>query len=116
MQLIIAIAFVNDMDRSAAFYRDVVGLTLTMQSPGWTEFSTGGATFALHLAEQQQATTAIEYSGTCRPGFKVANLEEFHQRMVSHGVPCIQEPQSIHGSKVAQYCDPDGLVIYISEA
>lgn len=32
-----AIVFVSDMQRSVAFYRDVVGLSLRFESPGWTE-------------------------------------------------------------------------------
>jgi predicted enzyme related to lactoylglutathione lyase len=34
------IEFVGDMDRAVKFYRDVVGLPLKFQSPGWSEFST----------------------------------------------------------------------------
>jgi catechol 2,3-dioxygenase-like lactoylglutathione lyase family enzyme len=34
-QLRYAIKFVADMDKSVKFYRDVVGLTLKFESPGW---------------------------------------------------------------------------------
>ena len=115
MRVNYTIVFVSDMDRSVAFYRDVIGLPMKFQSPGWTEFSTDGTTFALHLAEAQGATSPTERAGMCRPGFSVQNLDGFHQRMVSNDVPCIQEPKSIHGSKVAQYSDPDGLTFYVGE-
>lgn len=39
---------VCDMDRSIAFYRDVLGLTPLMQSPFWSEFQLGPAKIALH--------------------------------------------------------------------
>src|SRR6185503_2573689 len=39
---------VSDMDRSLAFYRDVLGLALRFASPEWTEFETGTTTLALH--------------------------------------------------------------------
>ena len=29
------------MNRAVKFYRDVLGLSLEFQSPGWSEFSTG---------------------------------------------------------------------------
>src|SRR3972149_4176553 len=45
-----AIVFVSDMKRSVAFYRDVLGLPLKFESPGWTEFATDGTTLALHKA------------------------------------------------------------------
>ena len=46
-----AIKFVADMDRLVAFYRDVLGLPLKFQSPGWSEFLTGETTLALHAAD-----------------------------------------------------------------
>src|SRR5450631_2867304 len=48
MRVNYAIVFVSDMSRSVRFYRDVVGLPLKFESPGWTEFATDGATLALH--------------------------------------------------------------------
>jgi lactoylglutathione lyase len=103
-----AIVFVGDMNRSVAFYRDTVGLTLRFQTPGWTEFATDGATLALHDEERIPA-------GRCRPGIAVPDLDEFHRRMVEQNVPCIQEPKDVFGARIAQYLDPDGLAISVSE-
>ncbi len=41
--------WVSDMDKSIGFYRDVIGLDVQVQSPGWSELSFGNATVALHL-------------------------------------------------------------------
>ena len=49
MKLAYAIKFVADMDRAVAFHRDVLGLMLKFQSPGWSEFLTGETTLALAL-------------------------------------------------------------------
>jgi len=54
MRLNYAIVFVSDMKRAVSFYRDVLGLPLRFDSPGWTEFATEGATLALHLARGTQ--------------------------------------------------------------
>ncbi|MGH9781661.1 MAG: VOC family protein, partial [Candidatus Acidiferrales bacterium] len=35
------IEFVGDMGRAVKFYRDVIGLPLKFESPGWSEFATG---------------------------------------------------------------------------
>jgi catechol 2,3-dioxygenase-like lactoylglutathione lyase family enzyme len=51
MRITYAIVFVSDMQRSVAFYRDVVGLPLEFESSHWSEFSTGDATLALHASE-----------------------------------------------------------------
>ena len=116
MRVNYAIVFVSDMKRSVAFYRDVLGLSLTVDSPEWSEFSTEGATLALHRA----ADPAIPQdggapAGHCRPGLSVIDLDAFHSRMVEHNVICTQQPKDLFGSKMAQYLDPDGLTISVSE-
>ena len=35
--------------------------------------------------------------------------------MIERGVPCIQEPKETFGVRIAQYLDPDGLVLSVSE-
>jgi len=113
-----AIVFVSDMKRSVSFYRDVLALPLRFESPGWTEFATDGATLALHASEASAAERddpRLVPAGRCRPGLGVANLDEFHKRMVEKGVPCIQEPTEVFGARVAQYVDPDGLTISVGE-
>jgi hypothetical protein len=42
-------------------------------------------------------------------------LDEFHRRMVEKNVPCVQEPKETFGARIAQYVDPDGLTISVSE-
>ena len=120
MRVSYAIIFVSDMDRSVAFYRDVIGLPLKFESPGWTEFATDGATLALHTSHERAEDDPDRDSdgmpaGRCRPGLQVPDLDEFHQRMLAHDVPCIQNPTDVFGSRVAQYRDPDGLTISVGE-
>jgi hypothetical protein len=35
--------------------------------------------------------------------------------MLERNVPCIQEPTSVFGTRIAQYLDPDGLAISVGE-
>ena len=118
MRVNYAIVFVSDMKRAVSFYRDVLGLPLKFESPGWTEFATEGATLALHASEApapEKENPLKVPAGRCRPGLSVRNLDEFHRRMVESKVPCIQEPKEIFGARVAQYLDPDGLGISVGE-
>ena len=118
MRVNYAIVFVSDMKRSVTFYRDVLGLPLKFESPGWTEFATDGATLALHASTTSASAGADPAhipAGRCRPGLSVPNLDVFHQRMVANNVPCLQEPKEVFGARVAQYVDPDGLAISVSE-
>lgn len=117
MRLNYAIIFVSDMKRSVAFYRDVLGISLKFESPEWTEFATEGATLALHSSDKPNPDTGNQQvAGRCRPGLSVSNLDEFHKRMLEKNVPCLQEPKLVFGAKIAQYADPDGLAISVSEA
>jgi lactoylglutathione lyase len=118
MRLNYAIVFVSDMPRSVSFYRDVLRLPLKFESPEWTEFMTGEATLALHLGspvDRGKLASSGTDSGTCRPGFTVSNLEEFHSRMLEYGVPCVQMPKDVFGTRIAQYSDPDGVHLSVSE-
>ena len=119
MRINYSIVFVSDMEHSVAFYRDVVGIPLKFQSPGGTEFITEGATLALHKADAPapaRETQRAEQAGQCRAGFQVQVLDEFHKRMTERNVPCIQEPTKTFGVRIAQYLDPDGLVLSVSGA
>ena len=118
MRVNYVIVFVSDMSRAVSFYRDVIGLTLRFQSPAWTEFATEGATLALHASEaspSEQDNRPEVPPGRCRPGLSVSDLDQFHMRMVEENIPCIQEPKDVFGARIAQYVDPDGLAISVSE-
>lgn len=118
MRVNYAIVFVSDMNRAVSFYRDVIGLALKFESPGWTEFKTDGATLALHASNEPNPggdNPQEVPAGRCRPGFSVQNLDDFHQRMLERKVPCAQEPRETFGARIAQYVDPDGLVISVAE-
>jgi hypothetical protein len=45
----------------------------------------------------------------------VRDFDAFHQRMLDHGVTCVEQPRVVFGTKVAQYTDPDGLPFSIGE-
>jgi hypothetical protein len=70
---------------------------------------------ALHVAAPGSGLCAQAAAGQCRPGLAVPDLGAFHQRMLEKHVPCVQEPKATFGVKIAQYSDPDGLVISVSE-
>ncbi len=118
MRVNYSIIFVSDMKQSVAFYRDVLGLPLRFESPDWTEFATEGATLALHASDVPlaQKDHALQVPpGRCRPGLCVPDLDAFHARMTHNGVPCLQEPEEVFGVRLAQYVDPDGLGLSVSE-
>jgi lactoylglutathione lyase len=103
------IEFVSDMDRAIAFYRDVVGLPLKFQSPGWSEFATGEVTFALHPASEKNPAGRLEM------GFAVPNLEQFQVEMTGKGVQFPMPPKKQDfGGMLAQFVDSEGAHISVS--
>ena len=82
-QLDYVIVYVSDMQRSLAFYRDTLGLTLKFTSPGWTEFVTGSATIALHVVggggEQSPARQSLPPAGQA-PRARPARREPLARR------------------------------------
>ena len=117
MRLNYTIVFVSDMEGSVAFYRDVFGLSLKFETPEWSEFSTGEATLALHKAQggaQIKVGQEISAPGQCRPGLLVEDLDLFHSQVVERGATCVQAPKEVFGARIAQYLDPDGLIVSVS--
>jgi len=103
MKLSYVIKFVADMDRAVSFYRDVLGLPLKFQSPGWSEFATGDTTLALHPASEKNPAGSVEL------GFKVADLDRFHQEMSAKGVQFSMPPtKQDFGGSLAQFVDSEG--------
>ena len=102
-KLTYVIKFVADMDRAVKFYRDVLGLPLKFQSPGWSEFGTGETTLALHPASAKNPAGAVEL------GFTVPDLQEFHREMSQKGVQFSMSPtKQEYGADLAQFVDSEG--------
>jgi predicted enzyme related to lactoylglutathione lyase len=110
MRLNYVIKFVSDMNRAVKFYRDVLGLPLKFESPGWSEFATGETILALHLASAKNTPGAVEL------GFTVPNVEEFHRNLVGKGVQFSMPPtKQDFGSVLAQFADSEGGYCSVGE-
>jgi lactoylglutathione lyase len=112
---------VSDMHRSVAFYRDILGLRLKFESPGWSEFDTGATTVALHLGTRavasEAATQAGPAAGTCSLGFSVSDLNSTYAELRDKGARFVMPPteQANEGIRLAVCIDPDGLGISFAE-
>ena len=103
MKLNYVIKFVGDMDRAVKFYRNVLGLPLKFESPGWSEFATGETTLALHPASQKNP------AGTVELGFTVPDLQKYYEEMIARGVQFTMPPtKQDFGGLLAQFADSEG--------
>ena len=82
------IKFVADMDNAVKFHRDVLGLKVKFESPGWSEFVTGETTLALHPASGRNLAGKVEL------GFTVPDVEAFYRDMSAKGVLFSMPPKS----------------------
>jgi lactoylglutathione lyase len=102
MRLRYVIKFVSDMDKSVAFHRDALGLTLRFATPEWTEFNTGATTLALHPAREGYA------AGSCELAFASDDLDAFYGERERRGIAFIMPPTELPGRRIARFVDPDG--------
>jgi predicted enzyme related to lactoylglutathione lyase len=97
------IKFVSDMGKAVKFHRDVLGLALKFESPGWSEFVTGETTLALHPASDKNPAGKVEL------GFTVADVEVFYRDMSAKGVLFTMPPKKQDfGGVLAQFVDSEG--------
>jgi catechol 2,3-dioxygenase-like lactoylglutathione lyase family enzyme len=61
------IKFVSDMNKAVKFYRDILGLRLKFESPGWSEFVTGETTLALHPVSDKNPAGKVELGASPLP-------------------------------------------------
>lgn len=117
------IVYVSDLQRSVAFYRDVLGLPVRLSSPGWVVFDGSSPALALHLTEN--GTTPLQPplppSGQAHLSFiidDVPGLFALYEQLLAQGarfsLPPTAQPRS--GLTVAVVLDPDGFGITLSTA
>jgi lactoylglutathione lyase len=117
MRLRYVILFVRDLDRSVAFYRDLLGMRVREETKSSVELDAESATIALHLAHVDSPVRHHPpmLAGSCRLGFYVDDLDEVHRKLVRAGVPCLSPPETHCDLRVALYEDPDGNNLTLAE-
>lgn len=82
MRVNYTIIFVSDMAPSISFYRDVLGIPLKFESPGWTEFVTEGVTLTLHKSDGSNPDSTVLLLGEFVDDYGIhysISDEEWHQ-------------------------------------
>ena len=87
------ILFTKDMTRMTAFYRDVLGLELRSDEPGWKEFAAGGCAIALH-------------NGTSAPGTRPPKIVFF-----ARDVAATRGELNARGAKFGKVKEGKGLAL-----
>lgn len=99
------IAFVTDMDRSLAFYRDVLGLKPEYASPYWSSFQLGNGRIGLHPMNPGQPKGG---EPGWQIGFEVDDIKTFRAHLESNGVTLKSDFHQTPSGVVFDFDDPDG--------
>lgn len=95
----------TDMERSVAFYRDVLGLKPGTISPWWSDFDLGGARLGLHPPFREGS---VQRGGGWVVGVQVGDIAAFRQALADGGYPTMHEYHETPSGVVLDFADPDG--------
>ncbi len=99
--------FTGNMEKMAAFYRDVIGLKLIEDTPGWKMFDAGKCRLALHRGKSRVGARPPKI------GFYAKDVAKAKAWLEARGAKL----GVIHASEEVSFCngkDPDGNVYAIT--
>ncbi|WP_166345260.1 VOC family protein [Phytoactinopolyspora limicola] len=106
--------FVHSLDRSVAFYRDVIGLEVRLEGDGYVEFAMDNVKFALF--ERAKLPELIGRAGGQPPSgeiaFVVDDVDAVAVRLREAGAEVLTGPTDRPwGQRTLHVADPDGHVV-----
>jgi len=116
MHLTQAILFVDDVPRAVVFYRDLLGLRVISEEPGWVRLGGGGAVLALHAIPHRSAASAPAAPRVSSPHklcFHSDDVDSERARLIAAGVAM----RDVHRYSEVTFCDgvdPEGNVFQIT--
>jgi predicted enzyme related to lactoylglutathione lyase len=102
---------VRDLERSLAFYRDVLGIQFEVEE-GWAEARLGEVRFALHVVHEGMQELS---AGTVRIDFGVEDADAAAERVGAAGYEVKELVRESWGTAVG-IVDPDGYFIQLYQA
>ena len=112
------ILFTGDADRLAAFYRDVLGLPVLEQEPGWIVLDAGGVKLAVHGIPKEIAGEVTEppkkrEDSYYKPTFVVDDLDATLAKLAAHGI-AMSTPRTYGPRTYSDGMDIDGNVFQVA--
>ncbi|PIN82157.1 MAG: methylmalonyl-CoA epimerase [Nitrosopumilales archaeon CG11_big_fil_rev_8_21_14_0_20_33_24] len=106
---------VKDLDKSLAFYHEIIGLPIKRQRRSWVDLGTSGALLSLHPASltAQHIGSSIENGITI--GFLVGDVTSAVEELKSKGVKIYRDVIARDAGKNAVVLDPDDYLISLFE-
>src|SRR6185436_4715434 len=102
---------VSDMSQSVAFYRDVLGMQPTYETPHWSQFDVGGVALGLHPVSGDLKVNSEVGVRIC---FYTDDIEGTLAEITSKGAVVLKKEDQGYGI-LSEIEDPDGYRIQICQ-
>lgn len=106
---------VKDLDKSIAFYHDIIGLPIKNQRRSWVDLGTSGALLSLHPASLTAEHIGSSIENGITIGFLVGDVSSAVDELRGKGVKIYREIVERDAGKNAVVLDPDGYLISLFE-
>ena len=105
--------FTSDVERTAAFYRDLIGAPPVAEWPGGALFALGSGKLLVH---ERAATMHNGPPTEDHFAISVDALDEACAKLVAHGGALLAETCDYSWGRSAYLRDPDGRLVELSES
>ena len=105
----VAFYHANDMEESASWYREILGLTQVADYGDWREFNVNGARFGVDSGNSAREIPNAVVS------FRVADLDAAVQELERQGVPLASPIIDAGPTRFVAVLDPSGNVVQLSQ-
>ena len=113
------ILYVDDLDRSVAFYRDLLGLPFKFAQAGYAEFATEGTRLALYERARLPeliGRAAARGEPAMETVFLVPDVDAEAERLRQAGVEVLSGPiDRAWGHRTLHLLDPDAHVVELAQ-
>jgi predicted enzyme related to lactoylglutathione lyase len=113
-RLTTAIVNGRDLGGLRGFYRDWVGLHMSVDSPHWIQFETGDIHLALH-SRQDRSPSSPMVAQSVGFGITVEDLEAWVEQARARGVTFASAPTETALGLTAEVLDPEGNMVLVRE-
>lgn len=100
--------FTSNMAAMTAFYRDVIGLELTTDEPGWKDFKAGDCFISLHRGKSRVGARAPKIA------FYAANIAAARAALIARGATSFGKVIDMGDFSRCDGTDPDGNAVSVS--
>ena len=110
----LVILSVSNLEKSVSFYQNVMGFDVTFKSSEVCTINFGTTELVLQPTTEELADSRPIKHG-CALNFKTGDLAAACAALKKQGAPMLVAPRQGHFGMYAQFVDPDGHIISISE-